>query len=248
MRPLLVYDWPTRIFHWLFAGFFVAAFAISNLIDDDSAGFPLHMLAGLAMCGVILLRLVWSLVGTRHARLSDLVLNPAHLMAYLKGMFSGTTQRWIGHNPASSWAAATMVCLGLGLGVTGYLMATGPESDLLEEVHELMANAFLVVVLLHIGGLVAHALRHHDRLAVSMVTGRKQALSPEQPAARSRPFAGLVFVVLTAISAAYLLEHYDAQARTLDLFGRTLQLGGGERSQESGEANESRHEAENEHE
>lgn len=29
MRPLLVYDWPTRIFHWLFAGSFVAAFAIS---------------------------------------------------------------------------------------------------------------------------------------------------------------------------------------------------------------------------
>lgn len=119
-------------------------------------------------------------------------------------------------------------------------------SDLLEEVHELMANAFLVVVLLHIGGLVAHALRHHDRLAVSMVTGRKQVLSPEQPAARSRPFAGLMFVVLTAISAAYLLEHYDAQARTLDLFGRTLQLGGGERSQETGGANENRHEAENE--
>lgn len=37
MRPLLVYDWPTRIFHWLFAALFVTAFAISNLLDDDSA-------------------------------------------------------------------------------------------------------------------------------------------------------------------------------------------------------------------
>ncbi|WP_163839108.1 cytochrome b/b6 domain-containing protein [Pseudoxanthomonas sacheonensis] len=248
MRPLLVYDWPTRIFHWLFAGFFVAAFAISNLIEDDSLGFPLHMLAGLAMCGVILLRLVWSLVGTRHARLSDLVLGPVPLFAYFKGMFSGTTQRWVGHNPASSWAAVAMVCLGLGLGATGYLMATGPESELLEEAHELMANAFLVVVLMHLGGLVAHALRHRDRLAVSMVTGRKQVPSPDQPAVRTRPFVGLVFVVLTGLSVVYLLRHYDGQARTLGLFGQTLQLGERETSQESGGADGGGQEAEEEHE
>lgn len=248
MRSLLVYDWPTRIFHWLFAGFFVAAFAISHLVDDDSAGFPLHMLAGLAMCGVILLRLVWSLAGTRHARLSDLVLAPAQLIAYVKGMFSGTTQRWTGHNPASSWAAVAMVCLGAGLGATGYLMATGAESELLEEAHELMANAFLVVVLLHVGGLVAHALRHRDRLAASMVTGRKQLLAPDRPAVRSRPFVGLVFIVLTGFSVVHLLRHYDAQARTLDLFGQTLRLGESEGSQESGGADGDRHEAENEYE
>jgi len=46
MRQLLVYDFPTRVFHWLFAGFFVTAFAISNLVDDESARFSLHMLAG----------------------------------------------------------------------------------------------------------------------------------------------------------------------------------------------------------
>ncbi len=247
MRSLLVYDWPTRIFHWLFAAFFVAAFAISNLTDDDSSRFPLHMLSGMAMCSVILLRLAWSLVGTRHARFSDLVLGPASLFAYFRGMFSGATHRWIGHNPASSWAAVVMVGLGLGLGVTGYLMTTGPECDLLEEAHELMANAFLVFVLLHIGGLVAHALRYRDRLAGSMVTGTKQLASPDQPV-RSHPFVGLLFVVLTALSVTYLLRHYDAQARTLELFGQTLQLDEHEKGGESAEAGEGRHKAENEHE
>ena len=73
MRKLLVYDFPTRVFHWLFAGFFLVAFAIANLVDDDSVRFALHMLAGLGMVFVVMLRLVWSLVGTRHARLGDLV-------------------------------------------------------------------------------------------------------------------------------------------------------------------------------
>jgi cytochrome b len=236
MRQVLVYDSPTRVFHWLFAGFFVTAFAISNLVDDESARFSLHMLAGLGMVFVVVLRLIWSLVGTRHARLTDLVLNPAQLIAYFKGMFSGDSRRWIGHNPASSWAALAMVGLALGLGTTGYLMATGGENDSIKEVHELMANAFLVVVLLHIAGVAVHVLKHRDHLQSSMVTGRKQALTGDQEAVRSVAVAGWAFILLTGLFMGYLVQHYDAQARTLDLFGTTLQLGENESGEnESGE-------------
>jgi cytochrome b len=235
MRRVLVYDLPTRLFHWLFAGLFITAFTIANVVDDDSARFSLHMLAGLGMMFVIALRIIWSLAGTRHARLGDLVLNPAHLVAYFTGMFSPGSKRWIGHNPASSWAAVTMVSLGVGLGVTGYLMATGAESDWLEETHEFMANAFLVVVLLHIAGVMAHVLRHRDRLESSMITGKKQALADDQEPVQARPIAGLAFVLLTAVFIGYLLQNYDAQARTLGLFGATLQLGENEHDAPSGE-------------
>ncbi|MCX7033919.1 MAG: cytochrome b/b6 domain-containing protein [Arenimonas sp.] len=225
MRQILVYDLPTRLFHWLFAGFFIAAFAISNLVDDDSARFSLHMLAGLGMVFVVLLRLAWSAVGTRHARLGDLNLNPMHLLAYFKGMVSGGSARRLGHNPASSWAAVAMVVLALGLGTTGWLMATGGENDAIKEVHELMANAFLVVVLLHVAGVAAHVLRHRDGLQATMVTGRKQAIASEEAPVRSMPVAGAAFVMLTVLFMGYLVQHYDGRARTLDLFGTTLQLG-----------------------
>ncbi|MCX7041618.1 MAG: cytochrome b/b6 domain-containing protein [Gammaproteobacteria bacterium] len=225
MRQVLVYDFPTRVFHWLFAGFFVTAFAISNLVDDESARFSLHMLAGMGMVFVVVLRIVWSLVGTQHARLTDLVLNPMQLVAYFKGMFTGGSRRWLGHNPASSWAAVVMIGLALGLGTTGYLMATGGENDAIKEVHELMANAFLVVALLHIAGVVLHVLKHRDHLEGAMVTGRKQALSDDQQSVSAVPVAGWALIVLTGLFMGYLVQHYDAQARTLDLFGTTLQLG-----------------------
>lgn len=236
MRQVLVYDLPTRVFHWLFAGFFITAFAIANLVDDDSARFSLHVLAGLGMVFVIGLRLVWSVVGTQHARLTDLALNPVQLVGYFKGMLSGAGRRWIGHNPASSWAAVAMVGLALGLGITGYLMATGGGNDTLEEAHELMSNAFLVVVLLHIGGVAVHVLRHRDHLQTSMVTGRKQALSSDQQPVRAVPVAGVAFVVLTGVFMGYLLQHYDAQARTLDLFGTTMQMGENEHESGSGDS------------
>ena len=242
MHKVLVYDLPTRLFHWLFAGFFIAAFAIANLIDDDSTRFSLHMLAGFGMVFVVVLRLFWSLVGTRHARLADLALNPRQLIAYFKGMFSGGSRRWTGHNPASSWAAVAMVGLALGLGATGYLMASGAENDALKEAHELMANAFLVVVLLHVGGVLVHVLRHRDQLQNSMVTGRKQVAEDQTPAADHAPVrnlsvTGLAFVLLTGMFMGYLMQHYDARARTLDLFGTTLHLG--ENEHENGEGHPS---------
>lgn len=225
MRQILVYDLPTRLFHWLFAGFFITAFAISNLVDDDSARFSLHMLAGLGMVFVVLLRLAWSVLGTRHARLGDLNLNPVHLLAYLKGMVTGGSARRLGHNPASSWAAVAMIGLALGLGTTGWLMATGGENDAIKEVHELMANAFLVVVLLHVAGVAAHVLRHRDGLQATMVTGRKRAIAGDDAPVRSLPLAGAAFVVLTGLFMGYLVQQYDGRTRTLDLFGSTLQLG-----------------------
>lgn len=242
MRQILVYDVPTRLFHWLFAAFFLSAFAISNLVDDDSVRFSLHMLAGLGMVFVVILRLAWSLVGTRHARLGDLKLNPRHLFAYFKGMFSGGGRHSDGHNPASSWAAVLMVGLALGLGTTGYLMATGGENDTLKDVHELMANAFLVVVLLHLAGVAAHVLRHRDNLPAAMVTGRKQSINADPQPVHPARVAGFAFLALTGLFMAYLAQNYDAQARTLDLFGSTMQLGesesGGETNGEEGEHDE----------
>ena len=176
MRRTLVYDLPTRLFHWLFAGLFITAFAISNLVDDDSVRFSLHMLAGLGMVFLVVLRLLWSSSAPAMRGSPTWPFDPRQLIGYFKGMFSRDGRRWIGHNPASSWAAVTMVGLALGLGISGYLMATGGENHTIKEVHELMANAFLVVVLLHLAGIAVHVIRHRDHLQTSMVTGSKPAL------------------------------------------------------------------------
>lgn len=242
MHAIRVYDLPTRAFHWLFAGFFITAFSISNLVDDESARFSLHMLAGLGATFVIVLRLAWSFFGTQHARLGDLALKPSQLAGYFKGMFSGSVREWAGHNPASSWAAVAMVAMALGLATTGILMATGKGGDSLKEAHELMANTFLVVVLLHLGGVALHVLRRRDRLYAAMVSGNKQVAGDDSQAVASRPIAGLAFVLLTGLFAAYLWQNYDAPARTLALFGQTLQLGEDEHEEGSRGMLESEHE------
>ena len=67
MRQHLVYDLPTRIFHWFFAGLFMMAFIIANTVDDESYVFSFHMIAGLTMTFLVLLRLIWGFVGSSAA-------------------------------------------------------------------------------------------------------------------------------------------------------------------------------------
>lgn len=224
MRIQLIYDLPTRVFHWLFAGLFITAFLIAKTVDDDSPVFSYHMLAGLLLSFTVLLRIVWGFVGTKHARFASFALHPRDLFAYFTGILSGDKRKWAGHNPASSWAALIMLALALGLGTTGYLMANG-EKETFEDVHELLANGFLVVVLMHVAGVALHALRHRDAIPLAMIDGAKSGVAPAETISNTRPAIALLFLGLVATLAFHLAGNFDSGTRTLNLFGTTLQLG-----------------------
>ena len=220
-----VYDWPTRLFHWSFAGLFVGAFLIAKTVDDEAAAYPYHMLLGLVLALTVVLRIIWGFIGTKYARFSSFALRPTQLLQYFRALLLGRTERKLGHNPASSWAALVMMALALGLAVTGYLMTTGDNKELLEEVHELFANAFLVVAIAHVAGVLLHMIRHRDGIAMSMIHGAKTPISGETGIARSRVRAGFVFIGILVLFALNLSSDYDADKRSLKLFGSTLQLG-----------------------
>ncbi|MEX2605298.1 MAG: cytochrome b/b6 domain-containing protein, partial [Gracilimonas sp.] len=66
-----VYDWPTRIFHWLFAFLFLGAYLIVEIVDDENPLFTLHMMAGLTIGFMLILRIFWGFAGTTYARFSS---------------------------------------------------------------------------------------------------------------------------------------------------------------------------------
>jgi cytochrome b len=220
----LIYDAPTRWFHWLFAALFLTAFMVATVAEDSSA-FPLHMLAGLMLATLVVLRLVWGLVGTRNARFSSFALDPRALFVYIRGMFAGGGAKWAGHNPASSWAALFMLALASGLAITGVLMTTSGERESLEDVHEVLANTFLVIALLHVAGVILHSLRHRDGFARSMLDGRKQDIPEGEGITSARPTAALVLLGLMATAGYVLWKGYEPGTGTLTAFGVTLQLG-----------------------
>lgn len=226
MSKPLIFDVPTRLFHWSFAGFFVISYIIANIADDESPLFPYHALSGICLVFIVLLRIIWGCWGTQYARFSSYQLNPVSLITYLKAILTDQGKRSLGRNPASSWAAITMMLMALGLGLTGYLMASGSGSRDIKEIHELLANGFFIVVLLHIAGVALHTLRHKDPIAVSMITGRKEATETEtQGIANPKEGVGVAFIFMLLMLMAFLGLTYNTQHHSLNLFGIQLQLG-----------------------
>lgn len=108
-RRVKVWDPLVRIGHWVLAGGFLVAY----LTAEENQG--VHVVAGYTVAAVVGLRVIWGIVGSRHARFANFVKGPGAVLGYLGGLFTGTSKRSLGHNPAG---AAMIIALLLGVGGT----------------------------------------------------------------------------------------------------------------------------------
>jgi len=219
-----VYDWPVRFFHWIFAALFVSAFFIAQTFDDDSLQYPYHMMLGFTLAFVVLLRIAWGLIGTKYARFNSFELKPKALIQYMKDLLKKPGKIFIGHNPASSWAAIVMMVCSLGLAATGYLMVHGQKENF-EEVHELFANLFLISAIGHVAGVIYHTIRHKDPIGLSMINGKKNTEMAVTGIKNNYLVIGLAFVVLAGGFGLHLFKNFDTTTQTLTVFGSSHQLG-----------------------
>jgi cytochrome b len=168
-QSILVWDLPVRIFHWLLAACFVGAFATG----DSERWRDIHIMLGYTMLILIAFRVLWGFVGSRYARFGAFAFGPGRVAQYLQSLLGTKPEHHVGHNPAGSWAIYLLLGLALTAGVTGYATLNELGGEWLEELHEGAANAMLAVVLVHIAGVIASSLRHHENLVRGMITGRK---------------------------------------------------------------------------
>lgn len=183
---VLVWDLPTRVFHWLLAGSFVGAF----LTAESERWRDLHVLLGYTVLALVLFRLIWGVVGTRHARFSSFLFGPRRVADYLGALASRRPRHFVGHNPAGSWAILALLVLALVTAATGFAAFYAFGGDAAEELHEAAANAMLYVVLVHVAGVIVGSLVHRENLAWAMVTGIKRGAA-QDAIARSRRLVAL---------------------------------------------------------
>ncbi|MFN3525382.1 MAG: cytochrome b/b6 domain-containing protein, partial [Paracoccus sp. (in: a-proteobacteria)] len=151
-----VWDVFVRLFHWslvaLIAGVWLTA-------EGPKA---LHEQLGYAIAGLIAARVVWGLIGPRHARFADFIRGPRAVLAYLRDLRAGREHRYLGHNPAGGAMIAALLLAVAGTALTGWLQTTDAfwGSSAMEEVHEVLATLILVLAGLHVAGVLVESLRH----------------------------------------------------------------------------------------
>lgn len=172
MRPAEVRVWDplVRTFHWSL----VAGFAVAWLTADEAK--TAHEYAGYVVLGLVAVRILWGLAGTRHARFSDFVCRPATVISFLKDMVGRRAKRYIGHNPAGGAMVIALLAIVAVISATGVMMTTNAYFGVewVEELHEGSVNMGLILVGLHILGVIFASFEHGENLVRSMVTGRKR--------------------------------------------------------------------------
>lgn len=172
VKTVKVWDPFVRVFHWSLVALFIAAYATGEKWESA------HIAIGYAIAGLLALRIIWGLVGSRHARFTDFVRGPRAVAAYLRDVVQLKAPRYLGHNPAGG---AMIVALSLSLGftcLTGYMMTMKAfwGAKWIEEVHEVFAHGTVGLIALHVLGVLASSLLHGENLVRSMFTGHKRAL------------------------------------------------------------------------
>jgi cytochrome b len=198
-QRMLVWDVPTRVFHWLLAVSFAGAF----LTAESERYRDIHVVLGYTLLGLIAFRLVWGFVGSRYAQFRSFLFKPREIATYALSMLKAKPALYVGHNPVGSLSVFFLLALGIAVGISGYVVFQDIGGDTLAELHEMAAYFMLTVVALHIAGVLVSSLLHRENLVRAMITGSKPA-QPNQGIRRTHAWLGVImFVVVVAFWFGY---------------------------------------------
>ncbi len=195
-KKILVWDVPTRVFHWLQALSFLGAY----LTADSEKTRQIHVTLGFILFGLIAFRLVWGFVGTKHARFSSFIFHPRTVITYVRSLLQNNAQHYVGHNPIGSIAIWLLLGMGIGLGVTGVLLLQDDVADSVVDIHAYLTNGMLVVIAGHLIGVAMSSVLHKENLVRAMLTGHKKG-SEQHGISHSYAWLGAALVIAAALFA-----------------------------------------------
>ncbi len=178
-----VWDLPTRLFHWLL----VISLGGSWLTAEGGiAWIEWHFRFGYFAAGLIIFRVIWGLVGTRHARFSGFLYSPRRIITYLRTLGQRDSRPTTGHNPLGGLMVLLMLVIigaqvATGLFASDDIFSDGPfhplvSDDLAGDLttwHHRLFTAIQIIAALHILAIVFYWLWKRQQLIWPMITGRK---------------------------------------------------------------------------
>lgn len=207
MKKVLVWDLPTRLFHWLL----VAAIGGAYFTGETGGNWLVwHERCGIFIVALIAFRLVWGFTGSTYARFSTFVRGPAAIKAYLAGQWQG-----LGHNPLGALSVLGLLALvafqlGTGLfaqnddtGFAGpfYALVSDNLGSIATRLHHKIFDLLAVLVALHVAAIVFYTHVKKDNLLKPMVLGHKEVREGES--ARGGSLIAFVVALVIAVAAAY---------------------------------------------
>ena len=165
-----VWDLFVRVFHWTL----VVCVLLNSFVLDD--GETVHQWAGYLASALVLARVVWGFVGSRHARFTDFFPTPRRIAHHVRGLLSGQADFHWGYNPLGALMMMALMGLVLALGLTGWMQGLDAYwgEEWLQDLHEEIGEALIILVGLHAAAALVMGRIERTRLLKAMFTGTKE--------------------------------------------------------------------------
>jgi cytochrome b len=210
------YIWtiPTRLFHWLLA----VSFAAGYLLGGKEEYLSLHAAFGSLIGGLIIFRIIQGFTGPKYARFGDFPISLKSLISFVGDMKQSKATH-PGHNPLAAiimlgimitallTALSGMLTFASGeTGFLGFRFNQGADPEIFEELHEVLANIFLVLVGVHLTGILADTMFHPANGTIfSIFTGYKKLVAPEAKLNTFNKIFSVFWFVLPLMLFIYVL-------------------------------------------
>ncbi len=206
MEKRVIWDVPTRLFHWLLVASLFIQYATAEWMDD---AMQWHFYVGYFTIGLVIFRLIWGFVGPEHARFSSFLRGPSVVFSYVRSLPDKNAAPHAGHNPLGGIFVILMLLLIAmqavsGLFLTDEVFLDGPyrhlvgegTQELMNTLHHQVINALLLVIALHIAAIIFYAVYKKQSLTPPMIHGKKTTTRPG--ISSSRLLLALVLVAVIA--------------------------------------------------
>ena len=107
MQQIRVWDLPTRVFHGLlFLGVLVTLITGE---EGEEGVLSIHQIFGFLVMALLIFRVIWGIVGTRHARFASFIRGPATVLPYMRALLRFSPPASLGHNPLGAWMVVLLL-------------------------------------------------------------------------------------------------------------------------------------------
>ena len=205
--PVLVWEWPHRVWHWLFATSLCVS--LYTGFDGSIGAMELHIGSGVTIIGLLLFRLGWALWGGRYVRLDQYRTTPPAIWQHLRSRMT----RGAAHTPPGAAMAIAMFVAVLTQAVSGLfssddIFTDGPYAHLVNSagvslatsIHTRACWVVLGLAALHLTAVAWYGWRR-DPVAMSMLNGRNAA---SQPAITQQLWVRATFTAFAAAAIVWL--------------------------------------------
>ena len=213
VNRIFVWDLPQRLFHWLLVLLIVVSWVS---VTAGGNAMQIHFLSGYTILTLVLFRVAWGFLGTRHARFDSFMRSPRAAVAYLRSLRSNDAAPHLGHNPAGGWSVILMLAILLLQSATGLfanddIAAAGPLaklvskalSDRITGIHHISVKLLYALIGLHLSAVAYYVFYRKENLVTPMLTGYKD--SGEKHAAPDRQRNWLAALVLAACAGGVVI-------------------------------------------